>query len=210
MRAHAHEITALNTDNALCGKVDQMIKHLLECNHVSTDTRSQVQKYQSHREELKGLTQAISKSSADGSAIVVAPHVLHSSLLPVVSGTLSDQHQEEFNRNICDIFVACGLPWNEAGNPILKRVLRKWIPAASIPNRQTLSDHVLPERVAEVEAHAKMVTRGKLAMGQCDGWKNIAWSPIVGMLMTVQGQVSMINRVIGVAYIIYLRFRPTF
>ncbi|QRW11557.1 hAT family dimerization protein [Ceratobasidium sp. AG-Ba] len=109
------------------------------------------------------------------------------------NGKLVAKQQDEFNQDICDVWAACSIPWNELSNPAFQSFVHKWIPEASVPNRQTISDEVLPKRVSEVEAFHKKACQGKLAMGQCDGWKNVARDPIIAMMMTVEDQVHILR-----------------
>ncbi|KAG8723267.1 hypothetical protein FRC09_004049 [Ceratobasidium sp. 395] len=186
---------AAKPEDALCGKLDLLIKHLLECDHVSPEIKTKAQEHQKQREELKAASRTIITRGPAGSRSVAAHRQsIGSDGQPAIrSGPLSTSEQESFDRDICDLFVACGFAWFELENPIFKDFCRKWIPGTSVPHRQAISHRVLPERVAEVEAEAKLSTRGKLAMGQCDGWKNIAHSPVVGMLMTVQAKAYILN-----------------
>lgn len=177
----AHDITAQRSTLPLCGKINNLINHLLGCQHASPEVRSEVQNYRAHREEAKKAMDSpgeVSRTGPGGRSL-----------------KLSEAGQEEFDRDICDLFVACGFPWNSVTNPILKRFFWRWVPGVVVPSRRTISEHVLLERVIEVEAKAKVDTRGKLAMGQCDGWKNIARMPIVAMLMTTHRQVSHLTSI---------------
>jgi hypothetical protein len=49
----------------------------------------------------------------------------------------------------------------------------------------------LKEWVADVESDIKKKVKGKMAMGQCDGWKNVAKTPLVASMITVDYQVRI-------------------
>ena len=106
--------------------------------------------------------------------------------------------QKEFKCDLVDLFVVCSVPWNVANNPQTHNFAEKWLPEdVVIPDRHVLSGCVLNSQVKKVKDQiCKKVTR-KLATGQCDGWKNIAKTSVVAMVMSVENEV-------WVVYLIYL------
>ena len=67
--------------------------------------------------------------------------------------------------------------------------MAKWIPEAVIPDRCTLSGSILDRQLQRVESRMKDRLNGRLAMGQCDGWKNNAKTSVVAMMVTVDNEV---------------------
>lgn len=99
--------------------------------------------------------------------------------------------QEEFESDLCKLFVACGVSWNSANNPQTHEFAEKWLPDdVSVPDRRILSGRVLDKEVAKVEDRIKMAVKGKFATGQGDGWKNVAKTSVVTTVMTVEREVS--------------------
>ena len=54
-----------------------------------------------------------------------------------------------------------------------------------------LAGPILKEHVADVKGEIKKKVKGKMAIGQCDGWKNIAKRPLVVSMITVDYQVRI-------------------
>jgi hypothetical protein len=79
--------------------------------------------------------------------------------------------------------VSCNIPWNVVANPQFLLFRAKYVPGAKIPNHQELSNRILKEHVKTVEGDMKAVVKGKLATGQCDGWKNISKTPLIAMVI---------------------------
>jgi hypothetical protein len=69
----------------------------------------------------------------------------------------------------------------------------KWIPGAVVPDRHTLSGSILDRQSQRVETQMKDKLNGKLATGQCDGWKNNAKVSVVTMMVTVDNEVRCIT-----------------
>jgi hypothetical protein len=97
--------------------------------------------------------------------------------------------QREFNEDFCKMLVATGSAWNFANNPEVRHFFGKWTPGVIVPDRRTLSGPVLDGLVTKVENVMKVNWNGKLAMGQCDGWKNTAKQSVVASVVTVASQV---------------------
>jgi len=49
----------------------------------------------------------------------------------------------------------------------------------------------------DVEGHIKEKVKGKMAMGQCDGWKNVAKMPLVASMIKVDYQVRILYLSLG-------------
>ena len=98
--------------------------------------------------------------------------------------------QDEFNEDLCKLFVSCGFAWNAASNPEMGLFMSKWISGAKVPDRRVLSGRILDGEVAKVDAKTKERVVGKFATGQCDGWKNVSKTSIVTSMITVEHEVS--------------------
>ncbi|KAH7922722.1 hypothetical protein BV22DRAFT_1106461 [Leucogyrophana mollusca] len=83
------------------------------------------------------------------------------------------------------MFVSAGIPWNAANDPEVQKFVVKWIPGAKVPDRWRMSGVLLDRQVVKVEARTKEQIQGKLATGQCDGWKNIAKASLVSSMVSV-------------------------
>ncbi|KAF7344301.1 hypothetical protein MVEN_01721700 [Mycena venus] len=108
-------------------------------------------------------------------------------------GTMWDpSRQQEFAEDLCKLFIACNISWNSAGNPELFLFFSKYVPEAKIPDRRVLSGRVLDALAAQAETSMKSKVLGKLATGQCDGYKSSARAAIVTMSITVEALLYMI------------------
>ena len=97
--------------------------------------------------------------------------------------------QNDFAADLCKLFVACDIPWNIADHPQFHLFFEKWLPDAQLPERRSLSGVCLREVSNNAIAAEKTRVANKLAMGQSDGWKNIAKTNVTSSLMSVQRQV---------------------
>jgi hypothetical protein len=88
------------------------------------------------------------------------------------------------------VFVSAGIPWNAASDPEMHLFFEKWLPGSKIPDRRVLSGRLLDKEVLEAENRMRGRMEGKLATGQCDGWKNAARASVVASMVTVEGEVS--------------------
>ena len=99
--------------------------------------------------------------------------------------------QEDFATDLCKLFIACGVAWNVAENPQFQLFFEKRLPKADIPDRRSLSGKYLNKVSDEATGMVRKSVRNKLAMGQCDGWKNVAKTNVVSTVMSVSHKVSI-------------------
>jgi hypothetical protein len=99
--------------------------------------------------------------------------------------------QKEFNEDLLKLFVSCGFAWNVASNPQLGLFIEKYIPGAQVPDCRVLAGWILDGEVAKVKARMKERMKGKIATGQCNGWKNVAKTSVVTSRITVEHKVKL-------------------
>jgi hypothetical protein len=99
--------------------------------------------------------------------------------------------QTEFDDDLCNMFTACGIPFNVVANPAFRWWIGKWILGVHIPGRDKLSGALLTKAASKVIAKTATKVRGQLANYQCDGWKNVAKTSVVTSVMVVSNQVSL-------------------
>lgn len=102
----------------------------------------------------------------------------------------SRSQRDNFETDMCRMFLACGWPWASAGNPIFESFFWKWVPGSTVPSPEHLSGTVLDREVIRVEGEMAKRVVGEIATGQCDGWKNVAKVNLVTSLVTVNAEVS--------------------
>ncbi|KAI0027055.1 ribonuclease H-like domain-containing protein, partial [Vararia minispora EC-137] len=71
---------------------------------------------------------------------------------------------------------------------------QKWVsPEVHMPDRRTLSGPVLTWEVKRVDERTAERVQGKLSFQQSDGWKSIVKKPLLGLMMTVEGEVTLVK-----------------
>lgn len=188
----------------MCGKIDTMLNHLIRCDSVKEIDKKDAEEQKKARNSMKRgnggtahqpLPTEVSSSSKstpleDPPAKCCKTEATQQNLNVVTTKRWTAAQQHDFQHDLCDLFVACGISWNSVSNPQLFLFSKKWIPGAEIPDRRVLARPILKERVADVESEIKKKVKGKMAMGQCDRWKNITKTPLVALMITVEYQVS--------------------
>jgi hypothetical protein len=197
----------------MSGKQDRLLSHLKSCQKVDAQTRDRaLADFAAYKENLpptRGQSRipyspALANNShrfplqpiptpPSSSATTRPLKRAKTSLEDIAdSGALwPSGRQDEFDRDMCKLFVSCGFAWNAASNPEMSLFVSKWIPGATVPDRRSLSGRVLDGEVAKVEARTKERIAGKMATGQCDGWKNVAKTSIVTSMITVEHEVCL-------------------
>ncbi|KEP45065.1 hypothetical protein V565_322990 [Rhizoctonia solani 123E] len=191
-------------ESVLRSKIDIMLRHVRDkCIHASPELKQQANDELASRKSPRAAQLATVPTNTGNTSAIIPP-----APAPRPTGSRSTQHapivlltpvepantlfppeqQEEFAADLLNVISACGLPFYVASHPVFKNFLHKYARGARIPCRQILSGRVLDKQVARAEECVKGHTRGKLAMGQCDGWKNIARTPVIAVMMTVEGQ----------------------
>lgn len=98
--------------------------------------------------------------------------------------------QEEFESDLCKLFIACGVAWNSANNPQTHKFAERWFPAnVLVPDCRILSGRVLDKEATKVEDRIATAVKGKFATGQGNGWKNVAKTSVITTVMTVEREV---------------------
>ncbi|KAH9916504.1 hypothetical protein B0H21DRAFT_827975 [Amylocystis lapponica] len=105
----------------------------------------------------------------------------------------SSSQQQNFAKDLCRMFTACGMSWNMADNPEMHLFMERWIPGSTVPDRRALSGIYLDHAVEDVQLKTKVRVQGKMATGQCDGWKNVAKTSIIMSVMTVQNETHLVR-----------------
>lgn len=97
--------------------------------------------------------------------------------------------QQDFENDLCKVFAANGWAWAGADNPWFQWFYRKWIPGSRDISAWSLSGPILERQMGEMRGQLESL-QGKLRTGQCDEWRDIAKTNVVGSLISVDGDVS--------------------
>lgn len=190
-----------------------MIPHIKKCKYISEDDRTVILLNcrktvpQPAKRPCPPLSPATLPSPSHHTAVVLSRSPIHprplkrakslhsntssggiQTLLPLFPPSAL---QDEFSADLCKLIVASNASWRIADVPTLHRFIHKWVgPEVLVQNRRVLSGRVLVKEVAKVKGDIVAKVKGKMATGQCDGWKNVAKSSVVSTLMTVENEVS--------------------
>jgi len=108
-----------------------------------------------------------------------------------LSALSPEKLQRRYQKDFCRVLIGINAAWCAADNLVFREFLGTWVDRpVSLPNRRAVSGHVLTSVVESVQEKVAKVMKGKMATGQCDGWKNIAKSALVSSVMTVDSTVS--------------------
>ncbi|CDO78287.1 hypothetical protein BN946_scf184674.g9 [Trametes cinnabarina] len=87
----------------------------------------------------------------------------------------------------------CNITTDFSGVIPLELFFEKWIPGAKIPDRRQLSGKHLQNAVKMVKLSTHSAVQGKYAIGQSDGWKNIAKTSVITSMMSVNREVHLVQ-----------------
>jgi hypothetical protein len=87
------------------------------------------------------------------------------------------------------MFVSCRFAWRAIDDPEMHIFMKKWA-GADVTDWKALGGQILDSEVQRVEAQMRQRVEGKVGMGQCDGWKNVAKTLVCTSMITVEKQVS--------------------
>jgi hypothetical protein len=190
-----------------------MIPHLIGCAKVSPDIRDKAKdaknKVNIENAPPTGLRTSITPSVSRAGTPALSwppPSSNLASITPDLLGAPGDSRpvkrlcseewtanqQQEFSEDLLKVFISAGIPWNAASDPEMNLFFNKWVPGSKMPDRRVLSGRLLDKEAAEAESRMKKRMVGKVATGQCDGWKNVARASVVATMATVEGEVSLL------------------
>lgn len=193
-----------------------MVAHLKRCEYVPTETLTRIaRELQEQKENQPPATPHTSnlslnwtpfnptQSFSSPQSSIAGPSTFVHASRPLkrkrtVESDFDDAWTErkhaEFSEDMCRLFIACGIAWNSADNPEMRLFLEKWIPGVRVPGRRVLAGRLLDGEVEKIEAKTRDKVNGKDATIQCDGWKNVAKTPVTTSVMTVEREVSFMYK----------------
>jgi len=186
-----------------------MLTHLKNCQKISVETRNRaIAEFKADKENMPPTKSSIPDIVPDFTHSTAAASSSTSTTVRPLKRAKTDSlsfgdvtaavtdwaagRQQEFNEDLLKLFVSCGFAWNAASNPQLGLFIEKYIPGSQVPDRRALAGRILDDEVAKVEARTKERINGKVATGQCDGWKNVAKTSVVTSMITVEHEVKLI------------------
>ncbi|KAJ6516526.1 ribonuclease H-like domain-containing protein [Mycena vitilis] len=211
---------ALNDVPAIAGKTERWLSHLSKCAYVAHDVRilAQSGKKPSGTEAVRmSRVQQVARAAVlqipRPPELPCAPHAGPMSVLTAGFDAMAlnipnpmqpesspaprhvmweSSKQDEFAADLCKLFISCNMAFRSASNPQLNLFFSKYIPQAKVPDRRVLSGRVLDVLVVQAEMEMKSHVAGKLATGQCDGYKTTAKASVVTTSITVEVKLYMI------------------
>lgn len=115
----------------------------------------------------------------------------------VPRSTWTRENQEQFAADVCRLMIICNIAWWAVEQPYWREFFRKWTPGSLMPGRKELSGRILDEEAAKVVNRMKIKVKGKNATGQCDGWKNVSKTSLIGSMINVEYTVGSFESSIG-------------
>ena len=162
-----------------------MKTHLKSCPHI----KESVKLCNDSNKNLEGPT--IRSSSLEQQS--VKRQKTQSQMTVIAKARWMLQQQADLNHDLLHLFLANQWPYNGINNPETIYFISKWVNAdAEAPDCCQLSGSILWKAVGDSENIMETMAKGKLATGQCDGWKDVAKNSIRATLMTVENEVGMI------------------
>lgn len=185
-----------------CGKAERLKAHARRCiyvpksdvEHVLALTLRQGNEdgplpRMSHP-DVQSSSRPLKRAKKSHSSFDTTSSVAEDTSEPSAGGTWDSARQNELAIDICKLFAVCGWAWNSVENPEVDLFFAKWVPGSAVPDRRKLSGPCLDAAAATAESRIAARVRGKVATGQCDGWKNVAKTNVVTSMMTVERAVS--------------------
>jgi hypothetical protein len=108
--------------------------------------------------------------------------------------------QKEFEQQLLRTIVSAGWSFNSISDPEVQKLFREFLPGASVPTRQKLSDQILTCEISEIHANVKHSSKGAYATIQCDGWKDISKKHLVAFLYTANHEASVNSIIFGISW----------
>ncbi|TBU39179.1 hypothetical protein BD309DRAFT_983231 [Dichomitus squalens] len=103
------------------------------------------------------------------------------------------EHRDEFNADLCDLFVACNFSFNAADNPQMHLFFTKWVPGAKVPDRWKLSGPCLDRAVANATAATASQCTDSTQLVRSNRWKNIAKTSVLTSTMNVNWLAHLVQ-----------------
>ncbi|KAF8844642.1 hypothetical protein BDN67DRAFT_666973 [Paxillus ammoniavirescens] len=107
----------------------------------------------------------------------------------------SEARQAEFAADLCQLIIACNMAWLAVEIPYWRAFFSKWLPGVMMPGRQELSGRVLDEQVENLLGEMKVKVQDRYGTGQCDGWKNVSKTSIIGTMINVEYTPYLLNTI---------------
>jgi hypothetical protein len=149
----------------MCGKIPTMLSHLIRCDSVSIEVKKKAEDEKAAKKNTTGSSNTgqtptmdlpngssgptpLTSNSVSAVELPIKCHRIdgvQQNLSVVATKRRTPGRQHDFSRDLCDLFVSCGIAWNSASNPQLTLFCKKWIPGAEIPDQRALAGCILKE-----------------------------------------------------------------
>ena len=164
------DATAETDTTPICGKTETLKRHIRDCEHVSQSakTKLELENFDKDRDDddviLPEIQPAGTQSSGSASK--------QSTFTVTKSKPFKKSQQNEFDADLCKVFVACNWAWLHADNPVFRWFFDKYLPSAHIPDRKTLSGAILNAESQRINDEMKKSLNQQYCTGVVDGWSN--------------------------------------
>ncbi|KAJ8584681.1 hypothetical protein M405DRAFT_746608 [Rhizopogon salebrosus TDB-379] len=107
----------------------------------------------------------------------------------------SAERQAEFSADLCRLLIVCNIAWMAVEIPFWRAFFTKWLPECQMPGRRELSGRILDQESVKVLDNMKEKVKDHFGTGQCDGWKNINKTSIIGTMVNVEYEPYILNTI---------------
>ncbi|KAF8147382.1 hypothetical protein B0H34DRAFT_850816 [Crassisporium funariophilum] len=94
---------------------------------------------------------------------------------------------------MCQLMVVCNIAWWACKNPYWLYFFNKWVPGGIMAGQKQMSGCILDEQASIVEDVMKSCVKGKYGTGQCNGWKNIAKTSLIALMVNIEYTLHLLR-----------------
>jgi hypothetical protein len=97
--------------------------------------------------------------------------------------------QVAWENQLLRAFISAGWSFNSITDPEVQKLFHDFIPGASVPTHQKLSNQILVREMTRMESSLKVSVQGAYATIQQDGWKPLSKKHLVAFMYTANREV---------------------
>ena len=206
------EFTARELAGFTTGKLSTLVNHLLRCDFCPESVKKKAQATKNDGDESDDGVDSVpttttsvqpNKKRVRADSAQANNRVTKQQKFTVVSAkahSFPPTRQKEFEQQLLRAIISAGWSFNSISDPEVQTLFREFIPSASVPTRQKLSNQILTCEIDEIHANVKHGSKGAYATIQCDGWKDISKKHLVAFLYTANHEASVNSIIFGISW----------
>ncbi|QRW17960.1 hAT family dimerization protein [Rhizoctonia solani] len=163
---------ALSLVRPIPGRREAFEAHIRSCEQIPPEAKDRLASERMRTHSLTPNTENHSKLS---------PHPAPATIYNL----LSKEQQDEFNFDLCKLWIANGFAWHAINAPETYKFFQKWLPGATLPDCHKLSGPILWTQLEAANTSMHNAISGRLATGMSDGWKNVRCNALIASMLSV-------------------------